>query len=69
MKQNHGNVIELKEFRQPEPFDFAACNRRAEARYRSSEIRAWIAQIVDSAVTAVIGVCTVFCVYLALTML
>lgn len=67
MKQN--NVIELKRFRQPEPFDYEAYNRRAEARYRSSEIRAWISHIVDTAVTAAIGICTIFCMYLAFTML
>lgn len=67
MKQN--NVIPFHPQRQPEPFDFAAYNRRAEARYRASEIRAWIAQIVDSAVTLAIGGCLIFCVYLAMTML
>lgn len=63
------NVIELSAYRQPEPFDYAACNRRAEIRLRSSEFRAWTLHIVETAVTAAIGICTVFCVCLALTML
>ena len=67
MKQN--NIIELKQFHQPEPFDFSVYNRRAEVRFRNSEIRAWITHIVDTAVTAAIGICTLFCMYLAITML
>lgn len=65
----YSNLIEWKKYRQPEPFDFEAYNRRAEARYRGSEIRAWITHVVDTAVTAIIGVCTVFCMYLVITML
>ena len=67
MKQN--NIIELKNYRTPETFDFAAYNKRAKAHYRNSEIRAWISQLVDTTVTAAIGICTVFCVYLSFTML
>ena len=67
MKKN--NVIELKNYRTPEPFDFEAYNRRAAARYRNREIRAWITQVVDSAVTVAIGVCSLFCAYLVLQML
>ncbi len=63
------NVIELSHYRRQEPFDFAAYNRRAKIRFRSSELRAWIMHIVETAVTAAIGICTVFCVYLAFTML
>lgn len=63
------NIIELSTYRQAEPFDFEAYNRRAQARYRSSEIRAWILHGVETAVTAAIGVCTVCCVILAFTML
>ena len=63
------NVIELSAYRQPEAFDYAEYNRRAKSRYRNSEIRAWILQMTETAVTAAIGVCTVFCVYLAFTML
>ncbi len=63
------NVIYLSQFRRSEAFDYAAYNRRAETRLRNSEIRAWIQQIVDTTVTAAIGVCTVFCVFLAFTML
>lgn len=63
------NIIELSNYRKPEPFDYTAYNRRAEARYRNSEIRAWILQLTETAVTAAIGICTVFCVILAFTML
>lgn len=63
------NVIELSAYRQPEPFDYAACNRRAEIRLRNSELRAWILHTVETLVTAAIGICTVFCVCLAFTML
>ena len=63
------NVIELANYRQREPFDYYAYNRRAEIRLRNSEIRAWILHAVETAVTAAIDVCTVFCVYLAFTML
>lgn len=63
------NVIELFPSSQPQPFDYAACNRRAEIRLRNSELRAWLLHIVETAVTAAIGVCTIFCVALAFTML
>lgn len=63
------NIIELSAYRQPQPFDYAACNRRAEIRLRNSELRAWILHIVETAVTAAIGLCTLFCVGLAITML
>lgn len=63
------NIIELSNYRKPEPFDYTAYNRRAEVRYRNSEIRAWILQMTETVVTAAIGICTVFCVILAFTML
>ena len=63
------NIIELSNYRKPEPFDYTAYNRRAEARYRNSEIRAWILHLTETVVTAAIGMCTVFCVILAFTML
>lgn len=63
------NIIELKQYRYAEPFDYSAYNRRAAARYRNSEIRAWTLHLVETAVTAAIGLCTVFCVVLAFTML
>ena len=63
------NVIELNNYRQYEGFDYAAYNERAKIRLRNSELRAWILQIVETAVTAAIGICTVCCVYLAFTML
>ena len=63
------NVIELSRYRKSEPFDFEAYNRRAQIRFRNSEIRAWILQLTETLVTAAIGICTVFCVVLAFTML
>ena len=63
------NVIELSAYRQPEAFDYKEYNRRAKSRYRNSEIRAWILQLTETLVTATIGICTVFCVILAFTML
>ena len=63
------NVIELTNYRQNEAFDYYAYNRRAEVRLRNSEMRAWIMHAVETAVTAAIGICTIFCVYLAFTML
>ena len=63
------NIIELSSYRQPESFDFRAYNRRAEKRFRNSEIRAWILYSIETVVTAAIGVCTVLCVALAFTML
>ena len=62
-------VIKLANYRQAEPFDYYAYNRRAEIRFRNSELRAWILHAVETAVTVAIGICTVFCVYLAFTML
>ena len=63
------NVIEFSNYRCAAPFDYDACNRRAALRFRNSEIRAWIMHLVETAVTASIGICSLFCVYLALTML
>ena len=63
------NIIELSQYRQPEIFDYAAANRRAALRYRNSELRAWTMHLVETAVTAAIGICSLFCVYLAFTML
>lgn len=65
----NNHVIELSQYRRRESFDYAACNRRAELRFRNSEIRAWILYAVETAVTAAIGLCTVGCVILAFTML
>ena len=67
MKTN--NVIQLSQYRTREPFDYASCNQRAAARYRNSELRAWILSGVETAVTLAIGVCCLCCVYLAFTML
>jgi len=63
------NVIELKRYQSTAGFDYDAYNQRAKARFRNSEIRAWILYTVETAVTAMIGLCTVFCVLLAFTML
>lgn len=67
MKTN--NVIQLSQYRAYEPFDYASYNQRAAARYRNSEIRAWILSGVETAVTIAIGICSLSCVYLAFTML
>ena len=63
------NIIEFSLYRQPKAFDYASANRRAALRYRNSEVRAWIMHLVETAVTAAIGVCSLCCVYLAFTML
>ena len=63
------NVIELSNYRPYEGFNYAAYNKRANTRLRNSELRAWTLHIVEIAVTAAIGICSVFCVYLAFTML
>lgn len=63
------NVIELYNYRDAEPIDFSAYNRRSELRFRSSQIRFWISTTVDVLATLAITGCTVFCCYLALTML
>ena len=63
------NVIELYAYRNVEAFDYASYNRRAEIRFRNSQIRLWITTAVDLLATATIAGCTVFCCYLALTML
>ena len=66
MKQN---IIELSAYREPEQFDYTGWNRRAEIRFRNAQIRFWISAVVDAAATIAIAGCTVFCCYLALTML
>ena len=63
------NVIELYAYQEPKGFDHAAYNRRAEARFRSAQIRFWIGTVVDTVATVAITGCTVFCCWLALTML
>ena len=63
------NVIELYQYRDIEPFDFAAYNRRAEIRFRNSQIRFWLSTAADIMATLVIAGCTLFCCYLAFTML
>lgn len=63
------NVIELYQYCDIEPFDFAAYNRRAEIRFRNSQIRFWLSTAADIMATVVIAGCTLFCCYLAFTML
>ena len=63
------NVIELRNYQYREPFDYYGFNRRAEIRFRNAQIRYWISTFVDAAATIAIAGCTVFCCYLALTML
>ena len=66
MKQN---IIELSAYREPETFDYTGWNRRAELRFRNAQIRFWLSAVIDTAATIAITGCTVFCCYLALTML
>ena len=63
------NLIELSHYRYAEPFDFHGYNRRAEIRFRASQIRFWVAAAVDLVATLAITGCTIFCCYLAATML
>lgn len=63
------NVIALNAYRDVEPFDYSGWNRRAEARFRSAQLRRWIVLVVDVLTTFAITGCTVFCCWLALTML
>lgn len=63
------NVIQLANYQEPRSFDYTAFNRRAELRFRSAQIRFWIAAAVDALATLAITGCTVFCCYIALTML
>ena len=65
----NNNVIQFSNYPQPAAFDYAAYNRRAEIRLRNSELRAWLVHIIKSVVTLTIAICTIFCVYLAFTML
>lgn len=63
------NVIELYTYQDPKAFDYRGFNRRAELRFRSAQIGYWISTAVDVLATAAIAGCTVFCCWLALTML
>lgn len=63
------NVIELRNYQYREPFDYRGFNHRAEIRFRNAQIRQWISAFVDAAATIAIAGCTVFCCYLAFTML
>ena len=63
------NVIELYTYQEPKAFDYAAYNRRSEIRFRCAQVRFWLSTVVDTVATLAITGCTVFCCYLALTML
>lgn len=63
------NIIELYAYQEPKTFDYAGYNRRAELRFRAAQIRFWVSTAVDTLATVAITGCTVFCCYLALTML
>ena len=62
------NVIELYPSA-PAPFDYAAVNRRADLRFRAAERRRSLLNLVEVAVTALIGIGFAVCVVLVLTML
>lgn len=63
------NVIELYNYCDTNAFDYTAYNRRAQARFRRNQIRYWLFTIVDTVATISITGCTLFCCYLAFTML
>ena len=63
------NVIELYNYRDAEPFDLSEYNHRAQVRFRNSQIRFWISTAAEILSTLIITGCTVFCCYLAFTML
>ena len=63
------NVIELYAYQEPTAFDYSGFNRRAEARFRQAQIRFWVSTVVDTIATVAIAGCTVFCCWLALSML
>ena len=63
------NVIELYTYQDSNAFDYTGFNRRAELRFRNAQIRYWISTVVDVFATTASAGCTVFCCYLALTML
>lgn len=62
-------IISLNSYRDPIPFDFGAYNRRAAARFRLAKIRWWVNLVVDVVATLAITGCTIFCCWIALTML
>lgn len=67
-------VIELKEYApQASRYDAVwyepARERRAEARFRAAELRAWITCAVENLVMLAVAGCTIVSVFLALSML
>lgn len=62
-------VIFLHSYQDPAPFDFGAYNRRAAMRFRMATIRWWVNLVIDAAATLAITGCTIFCCWIALTML
>ena len=62
------NVIELYPSAR-EPLDYAAANRRASLRFRAAERRRNLLNLVETAVTALIGVGFAACIVLTFLML
>lgn len=62
------NCIELYRYRDVKETQ-SAKDRYALIRFRSGMIRYWLFTIADTLATLAIGVCTLFCIYLAYTML
>ena len=62
------NVIELYPSTR-EPLDYAAVNRRASLRFRAAERRRNLLNLVETAVTALIGVGFAACLVLTFLML
>lgn len=64
-----GKVIAWPKAEPVRTMDWYARERRAEARFRASERRAWITCIVENLVLLAVAACTIFSVGIALTML
>lgn len=58
------NIIELYHYRDPR-----TNGRQAGISYRSSMIRYWLTTITETLLTLSVSACTIFCMYLAYTML
>ena len=59
------NVIELREYRKPEPFDYRAYNERAAKRYR----RAAVCQIIRTVLESLCAVTLLGCLLLGAVVL
>lgn len=62
-------IIAWKDIAPAPRFDYEAYERRAEARFRASERRAWLTCIVENLVMVAVAACTIMSVGIALTML